>query len=61
MKQTKTLNVGDDVHRQVKIAAAQQNIPLGMFVEAVIRVGLNRPKEVTRLLAENTKPEPDKG
>lgn len=58
MKQTKTLNVGIDIHTKLKIAAALEGVKVADYVEAAIEVGLKRPKEITRLLAERTSQEP---
>jgi hypothetical protein len=58
MKQTKTLNVSDEIHQSVKLAAAQHRVPIGLYAEAVLAVGLKREKEIMRLLAESTKQEP---
>lgn len=61
---TKTLNVRQDVHKKVKRAALEADVPIGVYVEAVIEVGLSRPREVTKRLSEagtnQAKPEPEK-
>ena len=54
MKETKTLNVASDLHREVKVYAMLAGVPLGEFVNAVIRVGLAHPDELTRLLEGDT-------
>lgn len=57
-KATKTLNVSEALHKQVRLAAAMEGEKISDYAEAALEVGLKRPKEVTRLLAERTKPEP---
>lgn len=55
MGQTKTLNVAEDLHAELKVRAAREKTPLGEYVNAVIRLGLERPeREVRRLLAADT-------
>jgi transaldolase len=56
-KQTKTLNVEEAVHQRVKVAAAIAGCDLGTYADAVIQVGLAHPREITRLLAGDTKSE----
>lgn len=58
MKTTKTINVDPVVHHMVKIAAVEAGIPIGEFAEALLRVGLGRPKDVKQLLGSHTTPEP---
>lgn len=57
-KPSKTLNVDEDLHREVKLAATMENYGLREFVQALLRVGLSRPKDVRRLLADSTTPAP---
>lgn len=54
-KQTKTLNVGEDIHQQVKLGAAKEGVKIADYAEAAIEVGLKRPKEIMRLLEDRTK------
>jgi hypothetical protein len=54
MKQTKTLNVREEVHAKVKVAAAQERVKVSDYAEAAIEVGLKKPREIMRLLAERT-------
>lgn len=60
-KTTKTLNVADDLHKRVKLAAATEGVKIADYAEAALEVGLNRPKEVMRLLADRTKREEPPG
>lgn len=55
---TKTLNIDSDLHAQLKLAAVKEGRGLGEYVEAVLKVGLSRPKEIKRLLAGSTSQEP---
>lgn len=57
MRPTKTLNIDADLHAELKILAAQEKTPLAIYAEAVLRAGLNRPKDVKRLLATRTNQE----
>lgn len=56
-KATKTLNVSEELHKRVKIAAVGEGAKLADYAEAALEVGLNRPKEVKRLLEDRTKQE----
>jgi hypothetical protein len=51
---SKTLNIDEQLHHDLKVAAAQGKHGLREFVEAVIKVGLSRPKDVKRLLEADT-------
>lgn len=55
---SKTLNIDEQLHHALKVAAAQGKYGLREFVQAVITVGLNRPKEVKRLLEVGTSQAP---
>lgn len=56
MKTTKTLNVADVLHQELKIRAVGAGQALGPYVEAVLQVGLSHPDEVRQLLAGGTSP-----
>jgi len=60
-KATKTLNVSEDLHKKVRLAAATEGVKISDYAEAALEVGLNRPKDVMRLLADRTKPEAPPG
>lgn len=60
-KTTKTLNVGEEVHKRVRLAAAMEGVKISDYAEAALEVGLKRPKEITRLLEDRTKQEPQPG
>jgi plasmid stability protein len=60
-KQTKTLNIDEDLHAVLRVNAANERTRLADYVEAVLKVGLSRPKEIKRLLATDTTPEPPPG
>lgn len=54
MTKTKTLNVREDVHRRVRLAAATAGVKISDYAEALIEIGLRREKDTMRLLAERT-------
>lgn len=54
MTKTKTLNVRLEVHAKVKVAAAQEGVKIADYAEAALEVGLRRPKDIMRLLADRT-------
>ena len=55
---TKTLNIDPALHAQLKLQAVKEETHLGVYVEAVLRVGLSRPEEVRRLLEGRTSQAP---
>jgi hypothetical protein len=59
MKTTKTLNVSPDLHRVLKINAAQNGWPIGDYCDAVIEIGLKHGEEVNEIMkvSENIAPE----
>lgn len=60
-KATKTLNVSEDVHKRLKLAATQEGEKIADYAEAAIEVGLSKPREIKRLLEDRTKQEPPQG
>lgn len=52
MKATKTLNIDATLHRVLKARSVEEDMLLGEFVEAVLRVGLDHPEELTKRLSE---------
>lgn len=54
-KETKTLNVGIEVHQRIKLEAAKEGVKIADFAEVAIEVGLKRPKEIKRLLEDRTR------
>ena len=57
MKDTKTLNIDAALHQVIKIRAAEQGIPIAIFAEMLLRIGLDQEQEIRRLLRENTSQE----
>lgn len=58
MKPTKTLNIKISLHKRLKAASVAADEPLGSYVEAVLEVGLARPRDVAKqLLAGDTSEE----
>lgn len=54
-KETKTLNVAEELHRQLKLGAVKEGVKIADYTEAAIEVGLKRPKDIMRLLEERTR------
>lgn len=54
MKTTKTLNVAEELHQELKIRAVGAGALLGEYVDVVIQVGLAHPELIRQLLEERT-------
>lgn len=52
VNERKNLKVAPQVHRQVEVAAVNANVPIYLYTEAVIAVGMKHDKEVRKLLDE---------
>jgi hypothetical protein len=61
MKTTKTLNIDQVMHHLVKLAAAEAGVPIGVFAEALLSVGMGHPRQVRQLLESHTKKEQQQG
>lgn len=56
-KTTRTLNVTEDVHKRVRLAAVTADMKIAVYVEAALLLALNRPDEVKQLAAGRTSSE----
>lgn len=52
VSERKNLKVAPQVHRQVEIAAVNADVPIYLYTEALIAVGMKHEKEVRKLLEE---------
>lgn len=59
METTSTLNVSPDLHRIVKVGAAENGWKLGEYADAVIEIGLKHLQEVNELMDSRNNVAPD--
>lgn len=57
----KNLKVSEKTHHELRIAAANANVPMGTMVETCIELALSEEKKLMRLLEVRTKAEPQGG
>jgi hypothetical protein len=57
MKQSKNVKINPEIHTQLKIASAEEGVPVEIVASAAISLALEQRTKLRRLLEDHTKQE----